>query len=216
MSNFLADFIDACMSDAERERYQHGRVPTAMLMAEVEAHYLDEWLRLATTPRPGRKTTSAKAARELCAVACVCLERNHPLPPALSAHLAQALRHGAEGRSVERALGLKRGAGQAKDEDPTNVAQHERGIAVWIFGKWNREGLSEAQAKESACSKFGLDTRRIEQIWQRYKPSKAGLDAMKEWKRGAAELAKREPQDQTGAAHRDWTMEVLEHSKRLL
>jgi len=168
----LSGVLDAHMSDEDRDSFRNAKVPTAMLMAEVEDNYLDEWRRLATEPRKGKKTTSVKAARELCAVACVCLERNHPLPPALRAHLAQALRHGAEGRSVDRSLGLKRGAGQAKAEDPMDVEQHEREIAVWIFGRWNREGLSEAQAKESACTEFGLDTRRVEQIWQRHKPSK--------------------------------------------
>lgn len=96
-----------------------------------------------------------------------------------------------------------------------DVVQRERQIAGWIFVKLVYEGLSEAQAKETACEAFDLDTRRIEQIWQRHNPSHAGVDAMQAWARKASELAEREPRYKSGTAWRDWAREVKEHNRML-
>lgn len=209
--SFLTDVSDAALSDSEGDR----RLTTA-LMAEVEAHNLSDWLQLATTPPKGSKTASTKAGRELCAVACVCLERGDPLPGAMPAYLAHALRQGAEGRSVDQALGLKRGAARRKTANPIDVARREQMIYVWIFGKCFREGCSEADAKAAACTQFNLDLQRIEQIWRRDKPSAEAMDAMREWQQAMTAVTNREPLEHGSPAHHAWIRDVLEQSKLLL
>lgn len=164
-------------SDDEQRRYQailkdwlkDVEVPTAMLMKVVESNYLDDWTRLAMIPRDGKKTTSVRANRELCAVAWLCLERNYPMPDALRIHLAQAFRAGAEGKSMDDALGLKRKRGQSKDDDPLDQRQKERMIAWFMKNLIEIDDLSESEAKERACESYKLDTRTIEIYWALHK-----------------------------------------------
>lgn len=157
-------------------------VPTSLLMAIVEGQYLDEWMQLATQPREGRKTTSAKAARELCAVAAVCLVRNHPMPDVVRLHIAKALKAVAEGKSADVALGVKRGVGQAKKDDPMNQLQRERIIAGFIRHLVSIHHLTVPDAKERACEQFGrsdapggggnenpLDMRTVELYWAKHR-----------------------------------------------
>ncbi len=157
--------------ERERARFQKQEVPHELLMQVVEAQHLDTWFTLATVPREGKKTTSIAAARELCAVASVCLARDKPMPERVRAHLAAALKTGAEGGSVDAALRLKRGAGQARDADPMDQIQKERMIAWFMKHLIDIDGLSEAEAKEHACQQFYLDTRAVELYWARHRES---------------------------------------------
>jgi hypothetical protein len=153
---------------------QAGRsIPPSELIRFAESDYLDGWVRFATVPRKGAKTTSPQAARELCAVAVVCLEHNLPIPEQVRHYLAKALRKGIDGASVDRALGIKRWAGQSVD--PMDQDFKERAVAGHIARRVDL-GWSEAKAKESACATYDLDTRRVEQIWQKHRPSEEELE----------------------------------------
>lgn len=151
-------------------------VPTDFLMQVVEAGYLDEWLRLATMPRDGTKTTSAKAARELCAVASVCLARNHPMPDVVRLYLASALKAGAEGRSVDAALKLgsrKLRKPDGTSKDPMDVVKREQAIAGFVLRMAALHDLPVPKAKELACTEFAepggtLDISTVEKILRRY------------------------------------------------
>jgi hypothetical protein len=153
-----------------RDLFESVQIPPEMVMAKFARNELPALIQAATVPRPGKKTTSPRAAQELCFAAVYCLERGIPMPAPLREYIINGLRAGIEGRSVDAALKLKRGKGQSKDEDPLYVNARERHIAVRIFQLKRRDGLSEPEAKERACEEFELDTRRIEQIWERYRP----------------------------------------------
>lgn len=156
------------------------KVPTAQLMAVVEAGYLDDWIKLATVPREQKKTTSQKANLELCAIASVCLARNHPMPDVVRIRLAKALREIAEGNSADAALGVKRRAGVS--EDPMDVVFREQVIAGFILRMTAYNGMTEAEAKNLACTEFAeagesLDISTVEKIWRKLKPDPAAVTA---------------------------------------
>lgn len=195
------------------EMFQSVEVPPETVMAEFEREALPALLHAATVARPGKKTTSPRAAQELCFAAAYCLERSIPIPAALRDWIIGGLRAGIAGRSVDATLGLKRGAGQSKDEDPLYVSARERRIAVRILGLVKREGLSDAQAKECACKEFDLDTRRIEQIWNKYRPAPDAFARWEAWQADFFALMNNMPKPATGAAYQEW-WHIMQHHLR--
>lgn len=147
---------------------------TAETVRAVEQSYLDYWIYAATTPMNGRKVKSTAAARELCALGAMCLERNHPMPERLRIYLGAALRACAEGVKPDVALNLKRSPG--KYPDPLGQESRDERIAEQIAWLRATKQCRLPAARELAARKTGLDLRRIEQIWTNYKPTR------KEWR----------------------------------
>ena len=176
-------------------------VSTADLMATVEANYLNDWMQLATMPRPGKKTTSSKAARELCAVASLCLARNHPMPDAVRLHVAKALKAGAEGRSVDAALKIKPRPALPKDRvsrDPMDTNARENAIAGFMLRMTVFNHLTDAEAKGLACKEFArpgesLDDSTVEKIWRRLKPSDEAVRAYQDFHEATTAFFLRRP-----------------------
>jgi hypothetical protein len=143
---------------------------TPQLLALIEREYLPLWITAATTPRPGHKTTSVKAARELSALAALCLERGQPIPRALRQYLARAHRAIAEGQPADKALRLRRTAGQKPADDPLDRAERERSI-VGQMAVLVARGVSVPAAKERACERYGIDTRTADRYWKEHGPT---------------------------------------------
>ncbi len=148
------------------ESLRDVQVPMSLLMEQVETMYLDDWARSATQPKPNQKNTSAKAAREICAVAAVCLATGRPLPEAVRLYLARVLRAVAEGDFPNHAFGIapKRGV----SIDPVDQTRYERVIAGCVT-VLVRKGLSPPEAKEQAAMHFECDTRLIELYWDAHR-----------------------------------------------
>jgi len=205
LSDALTQFLPASAyqtaDPATREFFDAQQITPASVMAEFERKHLNGLITAAMTPRPRKKTTSTRAAQELCHAAAYCLENDIAMPGQLKEYILNGLRAGAKGESIDAALRLKRGAGQAKDDDPLFVMASERRVAVRIFGMTTREGLTVAQAKEHACKEFGIDTRRAEQIWQRYRPHPQSKAAWEAWNARFFELMNSIPSPARGEAY---------------
>jgi hypothetical protein len=197
-----------------RKMFDAVQVAPEYVMARFEIGYLPALIHAATTPPEGKKTASTKAARELCVAVAYCLEHDIPMPVPLRAWLFAGMQAGMAGRSVDAALKLKRGAGQKKTEDPMAVIERERRIAVRLFGLKFMEGLTDAQAKEIVCEESGLDTRRVEQIWQEHCPSPDGVARLREWQAAMRDLMERAPETRTGA-YSAWLAEVIELAREM-
>ncbi len=157
---------------------------TPQLLALVEREYLPLWIMAATTPQPGTKTASSKAARELCGLAALCLERQQPMPDALRLYLARAMRESAAGGDADKALGTRRGAGQGKDDDPLDRIATEQTIAgeiaVLAAGMPIPAAKAIPAAKEIVCERHSTanrtaDMRKIERYWEKHRPSEEDL-----------------------------------------
>lgn len=157
-------------------QFQRAEVPVHLLMQEVEAHYLDDWMRLATVPNEGKKTVSVEARRQLCAVASMCLMFDYQMREDLRIYIANALKAAAESREddARKFLGLKRDKGQRKTDDPMDQRQRERMAAWFMRHLIGVDGLSEPEAKELACECYKLDTRTIETYWAKHKDTVHG------------------------------------------
>jgi hypothetical protein len=150
---------------------------TAETIRTVERDYLDGWIQAATTPLGERKVTSPAAARELCALACMCLERGHPMPEKLRAYMASAMRACAEGKPADEALNLKRRKGRYPD--PMAQEARDKDIAMRIAWLMVQNGFGVAKAKELAAAGIGCEVRRIEQIWDKHKPTSEQLEIIR-------------------------------------
>jgi hypothetical protein len=152
---------------------------TPQLLALIEREYLPLWITAATTPRPGTKTKSSRAARELCSVAALCLEREQQMPVALRLYLARAMREIAEGGDADKALGTRRGAGQGSHDDPLDRIAKEQAIAGEI-AVLVAAGMTIPAAKEIVCERHSTanrtaDMRKIERYWKKHRPSEKDL-----------------------------------------
>lgn len=160
-----------------------------LIVFEMLMLNLDDWIRLATEPRPGRKTTSTKAARHLCRFAAACLDGDHPMPDALQQFMVRALYDCAAGKDANVALRLKSREGSDPiDEERKNVI-----IANFVFcriaeGREAGESFEEAErrigvtARAEACTRFAgdrvtLDDSTVAKIWRAYKPPPAVIEA---------------------------------------
>ncbi len=202
---------ERAMCDQWREIFDAQQITPASVMAEFERQHLPGYIAAATEPRPGKKTASTRAAQELCHAAAYCIENDIAMPRQLKEYILNGLRAGIKGESVDAALRLKRGAGQAKDDDPLFVMANERRVAVRIYGMTTREGLTVAQAKERACKEFDIDTRRAEQIWQKYRPAPHAEAAWGAYCARFFELFNSMPSPARGEAYEAWRQEIQAH-----
>ncbi|MEY6431685.1 hypothetical protein ABC977_04600 [Thioalkalicoccus limnaeus] len=214
MSDALTQWLPLAYQAADpatRATFDAIQVPPETVMAEFERAYLPGYIAAATEPRPGKKTPSKRAAQELCHAAAYCIENDIAMPRQLKEYILNGLRAGIKGESVDAALRLKRGAGQAKDDDPLFVMARERRVAVRIFGMMTREGLSEPQAKERACEEFSIDTRRVEQIWQHHRPHPQAEAAWQAWNARFFDLLNSTPRPARGEAYEAWRRDIQAH-----
>lgn len=124
----------------------------------IDEAELELLIQAATVPSGDRKRASAKADRELSAKAAEYLEAGKELPDCLKAYLISMLRKRA--REVPR-----------KRLDPLDQDRLDDRIGRGV-GYLARIFESEPKGKELAAEVYGLDTRRIQQIWKRYREMK--------------------------------------------
>jgi len=70
-----------------------------------------------------------------------------------------------------------------------DAAARERRIVETIFNFVFFRGLSEAGAKTRVCEAFGIDTRRVEQIWQPHRLTRETVAVIREWQEKRKNLA---------------------------
>jgi hypothetical protein len=115
-----------------------------------------------------------QTARPLCSFLAKYVETGGKAPsdPELIAHLAEALKVGAAGGSVDEALGLKRGRGVTKWRDARR--NHHICVLVEIFHE-HGEPLTDAGAFATVAEKIAehygerLSAERVRNIWNAWK-----------------------------------------------
>lgn len=119
---------------------------------------IEQWLKLATIPQGNSKHTSPTAARELYALASLCLEHGAEMPDGLRRFLAASLggvaRSGDDNESL-RAMRLKKGRC-----DP--IEQHAKEERAAQMARLFFSGYPPAKVKQVLAYMFNTTERTIE------------------------------------------------------
>ena len=156
-------------------------------MNEREREYCNALAHCIKHPRGENKTTSKEAAQELLFIVSDYIREGRPLPPEAANYLADAMKAIATGTDANKALGLKRTAGQSRDSLENDVK--ELWIAAEILWLIMMTDGSIVQAKDLAAMKHDLSGRRIEQIWAKWRPHYEAMHLLREFRDTIARIA---------------------------